>query len=72
MAAGVSANLALRYDLSQPRTPVRLVRGSVRVWDSEAIDTLTETVVTRLLVEGAEARAVAVDLAARLAARRAA
>ncbi|MCB1390246.1 MAG: hypothetical protein KDK12_14060 [Rhodobacteraceae bacterium] len=38
------------------------------MWDSEAIDTLTETVVTRLLVEGAEARAVAVDLAARLAA----
>ena len=37
------------------------------MWDSEAIDALTETVVTRLLVEGAAANAVAVDLAARLA-----
>lgn len=37
------------------------------MWDAEVIDALTETVVTRLLVEGAAAHSVAVDLAARLA-----
>lgn len=38
------------------------------MWDTEAIDALTETVVTRVLVEGVAARAVAIELAARLAA----
>jgi len=40
------------------------------VWEAEAIDSLTETVMTRLLVEAAEARAVAMELAARLAVER--
>ena len=38
-----------------------------RLWDADAIDTLTETVVTRLLVGGDSARSVAADLATALA-----
>ena len=38
-----------------------------RLWDADAIDTLTETVVTRLLVGGDSARVVAADLAVALA-----
>jgi len=37
------------------------------VWDAQAIDDLTEAVVTRLLVHGEPARVIAVDLAAELA-----
>lgn len=37
------------------------------MWDTEAIDALTETVITRVLVEGVQARAVAIELAAGLA-----
>ncbi|MCA2010415.1 hypothetical protein LCM17_02875 [Cereibacter sphaeroides] len=38
------------------------------LWDAEAIDALTETVITRLLVRGDTARAVAMDLALGLSA----
>ncbi len=44
--------------------------GNLPVWDAAAIDALTETVVTRLLVDGAPARRVAVELAGVLAAER--
>lgn len=37
------------------------------MWDAESIDALTETVITRVLVQGVQARAVALELAARLA-----
>ena len=37
------------------------------MWDAMAIDALTETVVSRLLVEGESARSVAFGLAGRLA-----
>ena len=59
--------VALRYDGGQPHAWGLSDLGSPAVWEAEAIDGLTETVMTRLLVEAAEARAVAIELAARLA-----
>jgi len=57
----------MRYEDPYPRDSVRQFQGCVRVLEAEAIDALTETVVTRLLVDGKTARAVAIELAARLA-----
>ncbi|MFN4098932.1 MAG: hypothetical protein ACK4GT_04070 [Pararhodobacter sp.] len=62
----VSAMDAMRYEGPDLRDSVRRFQGCVQVWDAEAIDALTETVVTRLLVERQTARAVANELAARL------
>ncbi len=66
MPAAVSALAALRYE-GPPPERARLAQGRTRVWETEAIDALAETVITRVLVEGVQARAVAIELAAGLA-----
>lgn len=60
----------MRYDHASAQKRQGQVEGPARAggWDTGAIDALTETVVTRLLVEGQSARGIARDLAARLAA----
>ena len=64
----VSAAALLRYEGALPEAGAWPGQEILQVWDAEAIDALTETVVTRLLVEGKTASAVANELAARLAA----
>lgn len=63
----VSALRNLQYPQPRPAPSARPVVGYLQVWNTAAIDALTESVVTRLLVGGEAARVVAVGLAADLA-----
>lgn len=63
----VSAAALLRYEGALPEAGAWPGQEILQVWDAEAIDALTETVVTGLLVQGRTAREIASDAIDRLA-----